>query len=267
MDMFSEEPENSHPPLSPATGAESLFLAGLATSSISANALAYQLQKNQQQFSYSSDRSSVFSAATDDFASAVGNSDELLSDNEDEYIKTHSSIPELHPDDTSDEETEETTTTTRDIMATKTAKVSNNKASATKPAPKLAPGAPPADDKHVDVAAHVYEGAKDVWAWGKGKAVFSPFLGLAEAVAGKVVGVAGTNLEDIDGNIKPQLKKIDNGILNPAIEKLVGIVLGAVGKTEDIFKPIIIVFLTPFGLIKEEKKGETPEASPEVTAK
>jgi hypothetical protein len=150
-------------------------------------------------------------------------------------------------------------TTTRDTMATQeTAKVSTTKAPAAPTEP-----APSEDEKHVDVAAHVYEGAKDVWAWGKGKAVFSPFLGLAEAVAGKVVGVAGTNLEDIDGSIKPQLKNLDSGILNPAIEKLAVIVLGTAAKTEEIIKPIIVIFLTPFGLIKEEKRDETPE----VTAK
>ena len=47
--------EDEHPPLSPATGAESLFLAGLATSAISARALSEQLRQNSRSVKSSSD--------------------------------------------------------------------------------------------------------------------------------------------------------------------------------------------------------------------
>jgi hypothetical protein len=236
---------------------------------ISANALSTLLIHNSTVLRKTTSEHSFSgtSVATDDFASAVENPEDLLSDIEDDF-KTQPCIPELDPNDSSDEETEETITPTRAIMSFTSPAKSPTKAPAvtTKPAPKPTPIAT-GEEQHVDAAAHVYEGVKGVWAWGKGVRVFSPFLGIAEAVASKVVGVAGTNLEDIDGSIKPQLKSFDNGLLNPAIENIVGIVLGAVGKTEDIIKPIIFFFLTPFRLIKEERKEETPEASPEVTAK
>ena len=110
----------------------------------------------------------------------------------------------------------------------------------------------------MDAAETVYETAKGVWAWGKGVPVVSTFLGISETVAGKAVGLAGTNLGEIDGTIKPHLEKLDSGVLNPAIEAVVKIVLQTAGKTEDIVKPIIITLLTPLGMIK---KDETPEVT------
>jgi len=220
-----DSPRAAHPPLSPATGAESLFLAGLATSRISANALAYELRKS----SYSSDRS-MFSVATDDFVSAVGNSDDfsISPSSDDDYYSQP--IPEIDSD--SDDETmvKKSTQPTSTIPAT------------------------PVKESHPDAAAHVYEGAKGVWSWGKGLPVVSIGFGVTEALAGKVAEVAGTNLKDLDGALKPKLVDFDAGVLNPAIEKFVGVVLNAAGKTEDIIKPIVVSVLSPFGLIEAEKK-------------
>jgi len=89
--------------------------------------------------------------------------------------------------------------------------------------------------------------------------VISTFLGITEGIAGKVVGVAGTDLEEIDGNIKPQLINFDNSILNPAIRAILGIVLNVAGKGEDIFGPIIVSILKPVGLIKDNKESVAPE--------
>ena len=113
---------------------------------------------------------------------------------------------------------------------------------------------------HVDAAEKVYDTAKGVWSWGKGVTVISPFLGIAETVAGKAVSMAGQSLETIDGEVVKQLHSIDDGILNPAIEKILGILLGAAGKSEDMLKPIIVALLKPFGLIKET--AENPEKTP-----
>lgn len=57
------------------------------------------------------------------------------------------------------------------------------------------------EDTHVDAAEKVYENVKGAWAWGKGIVVFSPFMGMAEGVAGKVVEMAGSNLEEVDGRV------------------------------------------------------------------
>ena len=109
----------------------------------------------------------------------------------------------------------------------------------------------------VDVSAGIYEQAKGVWAWGKGVPLVKIGLGVSEAVASKAAQMAGTDLEEVDQMVKPHLKNLDTEILNPAIEKVVEIVLGAAGNTENFVKPIIITVLSPFGLIKNEP--ENPE--------
>lgn len=245
MDQRSEDRGSLHAPLSPASPAEKLFLAGLMTDQISADTLAMQLRKNQSSVGSSM---SVNTVATDDFLSAVDNADDLdyFSD-DDQLSKTQASIPELDAD-TSDEDDE--------TMSTKVSTNVPTPMPTKKPSP--AGSAAPAEG-HPDAAANVYEGAKGVWAWGKGVPVFSPFMGMAEAVAGKALEVVGTNLEGVDGTIKPQLKNLDGGVLNPAIEAVVGVLLGAVGKTEEIIKPIIITLLSPFGMIEQEPSNETPE--------
>ena len=241
-------PEDEHPPLSPATGAESLFLAGLATSAISARALSEQLRQNSRSVKSSSDSlvSSVFSVATDDFATAVECETDLAEDQE-----THNffgkSIPEIDTDDDSFDS---------DDRMPATVAAPTTLPSSTKSAPKKKMVEPKIE---VDAAEKIYEGAKDVWAWGKNVMVVSTFLGVAEGVASKAVEIAGTDLEEIDGQIKPHLSKLDEGILNPAIEKVVDIVLGTIGKTEEIIKPIIKTIFVPMGLIKED--GETPEVT------
>ena len=258
-----EDPEFYHPPLSPAGGAESLFLAGLATSHISANAIASQLRTTRG----SSSINGGSMASADEFLTCVSSFDydieSLPSSTEDDYLNNTKTIPEL--DSETDEEEE--TYNNNNKMAAKS-KVSKATPTPLPPKPVLAtatttsssttttPNAKP------DAATSVYEGAKGVWAWGKGVPVFSPFMGAAEVVAGKALEVAGTNLEDVDGNlIKPQLTNLDTAILNPAIEAVVGIVLGTAGKTEEIFQQIISSLMAPFSKMITEQDEETPEVT------
>lgn len=112
-----------------------------------------------------------------------------------------------------------------------------------------------------DPAEKVYETAKSVWAWGKGIFFISPFLGASEAVAGKVAEMAGSNLTEVDGALKGHLHGLDEGILNPAIAKLVEAILAATGKTEEFLKPIVVLALKPLGMIKG-----TSDPEPELTA-
>jgi hypothetical protein len=120
---------------------------------------------------------------------------------------------------------------------------------------------------HVDAAENVYDTAKDVWAWGKGVFFMKPFLGLAEGVAGKVVGMAGiSSLEDLDHAIMPRLQEFDDGHLNPAIQAVVGHILGAVQKSEEIFKPVVCAILRPIGLIKDDESSTKKfRTEPELT--
>lgn len=116
------------------------------------------------------------------------------------------------------------------------------------------------EGSHPDAAANVYRGAKGVWAWGKTIPVFSPFMGIAEAVAGTALGVAGTNLQDLDSNLlQPQLRNLDCAILNPAIETVAGIMLGAAGKAGEIVKPIVHIFLSPFKMLQQKPTNEVGE--------
>lgn len=256
-------PESTHPSLSPASGAESLFLAGLATANISANALAAELRRKTPSFA-SARSMSERSIATDDFVSAICNPDELNSDlvGDDEFDKsnTHDVIPEIDTD--SDAETDEPTPekTSRglnfDTMPTTSVKAASVNTSMPKKDLKTPPSSS-TEEPHADVATHVYEHVKGAWDWGKGLPVVSTFLGVTEAVAGKVAETAGTSLEQLDGDIIPQLAHLDADVLNPAIANLVGVLMNAAGKTEGTLKPIIIAILSPFGLIKNE--AENPE--------
>jgi hypothetical protein len=255
------DPEYDHPKqeISPASGAESLFLAGLATSAISASVLAEQIRSNHRAWSPGGTliSTSALSVATDDFASAVECHDDLLLDDQEysffgkDVLGTRSrSIPEIETEDSFDDDLSEV-----EIMQ----KASSNYGpppTTLPPKPKMAPAGSKAKTE-IDAAEKLYEGAKGVWAWGKGVAVVSPFLGLAEGIANKVVGVAGTDLEEIDGNLKPQLAQLDLVVLNPAIDAIVGMVLKTLSKSGEVLKPVIEAFFIPFGLIKTQ--AETPE--------
>ena len=251
VDMFS--PEKSHPPLSPATGAESLFLAGLATSTISANALARTLKQTMKNRSSVSSGISVQTTQTDDFMTCVQSSDDLEDDNsytafgKDALLYSRDIIPELEDD--SDAES----VTTTEKMAKNKKSTTSTKTAGTD------------SEEHPDAASHLYEGIKDAWAWGKTLPVVSPFMGISEAFASKVIGVAGTDFEEIDTQLKPKLSEFDVGVLNPALEKIIATLLGAFGKSEDFIKPIIHLLLNPMTLIKkEESKTSVPSKVPET---
>ena len=97
MESFDQDwtPTEGQPPLSPAGGAESLFLAGLATSKISADALSTRLRQAHK-YPQSIDKRSVSAASiksvlTDDFQSCAEFSDDLDLLTDDEFLddETH----------------------------------------------------------------------------------------------------------------------------------------------------------------------------------
>ena len=231
-----------HRPLSPATPFESFFLSpDLQTSQISANALASQI-RNAARGNFSGQ--SITSVATDEFGTACETHQEENSSlpeksswgnlfGKDVLIISREPIPEvsLEYEDAS-------------IMSSTT---------------------PTTDPSHFDVAEHVYEGAKGVWAWGKGIVVFKPFMGIAEGVSNKVLGIAGTSLQGLDNEITPKLADIDNSLLNPAIAKIVGVIMSTFSKGEDTLGPLVQTILNAVGVSKIEDK-KTPEPAPELTS-
>lgn len=274
--------QDHHPPPSPPRAAEHLFLHGLETQSISAAALAQQIHQSHR---HSSGWTGT-SVNTDDFASAVGWM--TAADDNDSFfggavaaqpISARSSdtltpFAESDDDDDSDcyEQIFQKDVLSRNydlsevddepyqdsIMSTTATPTSKASTTPTKFFPTEAP-------THVDAAEKVYDTAKGAWAWGKGVSVITPFLGLAESVAGKFAVMAGSNLGSVDGAVVDQLHTLDEKVLNPAITAIIGAILGAAGKSEDIFKPIIIAILKPLGLIKDSAENPELTTVPGVT--
>lgn len=219
-------PSDAHAALSPPSSAEALFMDGLKTSDVSANFIATEIQRNYRPIR------SLSTTNTDDFVSAFDNMDDLNNNIEQRsrgfFGFKKQPIHEYNEEDT-------------DNMSAKTTAEYNT------------------ENVSVDAASHVYEGVKNVWGWGKEQIVISTFLGMTEAVAGKVVSIVGTDFEEIDHNITPQLSNFDSNILNPAIRAVLGIVMNVAGKSENFLKPIIVSVLKPVGLLKDDKEKTAPE--------
>ena len=124
--------------------------------------------------------------------------------------------------------------------------------------------ASPVDDEptHVDAAEKIYDTVKGVWGWGKTVVIVSPFLGMAEILAGKVVESAGTSLEDVDNAVTGKLQGLDDGILNPVIHVVVKTMMDAAIQTGDFIGPIVLTILKPldFMLKSEPENGPSPHA-------
>lgn len=136
--------------------------------------------------------------------------------------------------------------------------------------PPPAPTVTEDEGMKIDAAGMVYGKAKDILMWGKSAPVVSFFVGTTETVAGKALGVVGTDLSSVDGKIESELTKFDAGVLTPAIGAITKILMGVAGKSEATLKPLIEALMKPIGfLIKSEASETTPEAhtdTPEVTA-
>jgi hypothetical protein len=271
--------EDVHLPPSPAGPAERLFFTEmLASDNISATALAQQIHQSHRSFI-----ESVTSIATvDDFVTARGGGSRLsenahFNEDDDENTEPHqnyfsSNDDGLTPFDFDDTPADENTQSPfdSDVLAftkntTSRSLPNQNRRETEFHDTRQTMSTATETTMHVDPAEKAYDAAKGVWAWGKGVFVMKHFLGIAEAVAGKAVGMAGSTLEDLDHAIMPRLQEWDDSLLNPALQAMVGTILGAVKKSEDIFKPVVFAILKPIGLIKEDDKKKSSE--PELTAK
>jgi hypothetical protein len=260
-----------HPTLSPPRPAERLFLADVPTQTFSAAVLSEQIHLA------SASRRGNMSVQTDasGWVTAAG---EL----EDDSLSFDVS-PALHPistlssdttktffSETDDEESAYERLFKKDILSRKIRDLSHvdeetyldsdmatPSTSSSSTSTKFFPTEVP---QHVDAAEKVYDTVKGAWTWGKGVTIFKPFLGVTEAIAGKVVNLVGSDLVSVDDALVHKLHSIDDSMLNPAIAAILGLLLGAAGKTEDALKPILLSILKPLGLIKET--AENPEITP-----
>jgi hypothetical protein len=137
-------------------------------------------------------------------------------------------------------------------------------------------------DALLSPAVKTYDAAKGAWSWGKGVALVAPVFELAQDLAAKVVGKAGTSFEDLDMNAAKLLHALDAHYLNPIVGNLVKAMLGAVASSEDFVKPIITSVMKSLEttiMPQEEavnmpaekaanmpEKETTSEAEPDVTA-
>lgn len=103
---------------------------------------------------------------------------------------------------------------------------------------------PPATKSSVskfDVSQTIYGATKDVWAYGKTVPYVTNVLGLADAVATKVLDMTfHVDYAAVDDKIKPQLKKLDDDIVTPVIETVWNVIAPAVGKANEmVVEPVM----------------------------
>lgn len=242
----------SHPPLSPANPAESFFLSPeLRTSNVSAFALAAQIHRNRDIGKVSSGRSNASgqSVATNDFISTCEYSCDF---NAEESSFIHNYNESLFGKDVLIYSREP-------ILEDEEFDYQDANENMTDPIINLEQG------NTVDAAQQVYETVKGIWLWGKGVPILGFAEGVAEAVAKKVVSVAGTSLEDIDAHVKPHLRGLDNDFLNPTFNKIVSVIMAGIGKGDETFRPIFMAIvppvLAPLGLMKIDEENDSEKES------
>jgi len=248
-----QERRNSgqHPVISPPRPAESFFVSKeLAGSNVSPSVLAAQLQRKRAGSSGAS-AASAASAVTDDFATACEDSPDASSNTLKKQQHENLSGKHIVVHTTTQQDNPEDSPKSRDMMSEPT-----NTTTTT----------PAAEEASFDVSQQAYEKVKGVWVWGKGVPLVGFAEGIAEGIASKVVGIVGTNLGEIDDQVKPRLSGFDKAVLNPAIAAVVGAVMTGVAKGDDFVRPIIASILATVGIKRlEEAKKEEEKPVPEVT--
>mmetsp|Transcript_15145 Transcript_15145/g.35104 ORF Transcript_15145/g.35104 Transcript_15145/m.35104 type:complete len:312 (+) Transcript_15145:507-1442(+) len=296
--------ENDHVLISPPSGAERLFLGVYEASDLSAKMLTEKLhqtknlyrrpQKENNRSARIRKSGSFHTAQTrpgsvtsaDDFVTCAENSFDIdsIASNENSLNspvtgRFHECIESTHPNSINSGSNNMTSVIekiTENVDA-----VNENRRTSMKPLPDVEPVAPNSaniDSSHsandekfskVDAAEIMYDKAKDILNWGKSVPVVSLLVGTSEVVAGKALGIVGSDLSELDEKIESELLKFDIGFLNPAIEAFAKIVIDVAGKSEASMKPIIEILLKPLGLlIKSEDNESSPNAhteNPEVT--
>jgi hypothetical protein len=141
---------------------------------------------------------------------------------------------------------------------------------AAKPAPT--PATTKSDEPHLDVAQHIYSHIKDIWAWGKTVPVVEVLLGITESVATKLLEATfKTDLPAIDNKVaQPNLKKLDDQVVTPAILAIWGIIGPAVTKGDEmivkpVMKEVVPKVLETVGM-GEKKTSVDNSPNPEYTS-
>ena len=105
-----------------------------------------------------------------------------------------------------------------------------------------------------EVVQNVYGITKDVWEWGKNIPLLGGVFGLTEFTTNKLLEIT-IQVNDIDDILQPNLKKIDDHIVNP----LIGMVSPVLSIGEEVIvKPVLhIVLPLIIGHDNDKKKKDT----------
>eukprot|EP00571_Detonula_confervacea_P012328 CAMPEP_0172300910 /NCGR_PEP_ID=MMETSP1058-20130122/2911_1 /TAXON_ID=83371 /ORGANISM="Detonula confervacea, Strain CCMP 353" /LENGTH=374 /DNA_ID=CAMNT_0013010857 /DNA_START=15 /DNA_END=1139 /DNA_ORIENTATION=+ len=117
------------------------------------------------------------------------------------------------------------------------------------------------DQAHFDIAQNVYTSVKSLWSWGKSVPIITNLLSLTETIAGKVLDTTvHMDLPALDAQgVTPQLKKLDDDIVSPALLAVWKIIEPAWVKGEEmviqpVMREVVPRVLMPFGMFDEKKK-------------
>ena len=107
-----------------------------------------------------------------------------------------------------------------------------------------------------EVVQNVYGITKDVWEWGKNIPLLGCVFGLTEFTTNKLLEIT-IQVNDIDDILQPNLKKVDDHIVNP----LIGMVSPVLSIGEEVIvKPVLYLVLPHIiGHDNDKKKKDTIE--------
>ncbi len=118
------------------------------------------------------------------------------------------------------------------------------------------------DNSPPEVVQNAYGATKQVWEWGKNVPVLSDVLGLTEGVTNKFFEIT-IQVEDVERDLViPNLKKLDNEIVNP----IIGAVFNAIGPAlsvgdEVVVKPVMHLVIPHIMGREDEEKTEQNDAN------
>ncbi|KAL7561783.1 hypothetical protein ACA910_013323 [Epithemia clementina (nom. ined.)] len=257
----NDDDDDAHPAPTPQSGMESFFLGGLPTQNISAAALAEEINyrhKPMIELPSSADYRTALSNMSDPPPHLSGSSSQIFSRD----IPTAPSSPSKEANSNNKNSYN---MSYKAAVLSNTTPAATTTTTATRPAALSSTAAADNDERlYFDPAEKIYDTAKGVWGWGKGIFLFSPFLGMAESIAGKMVETAGSSLEGVDHGVTGKLHELDERVLNPALNMIVHIVKGAANQTGGFVKPIILTILKPLDFMIKNRSEHSDEPAPDA---
>lgn len=127
--------------------------------------------------------------------------------------------------------------------------------------------ASPAPEPHYDVTQQIYSSIKDLWTWGKTVPYVEAVLSFTESVASQLLeSTFHTTLPAIDVDVaSPNLKKLDDTIVSPAVTTVWGVIRPAVEKGGEMIVEPVMKEVMPKIIDIMMKKDPDNSPNPEYT--